>query len=350
MIGQTLSNAIKVLRFPMALFVVSVHADFTKGFSFLGKDVIVQEDLSYHIVNTISHSLADFAVPLFYVISGLLYQSSINKYGYKGLLKRKFHSLFIPYIIWNAIFFIAFHMKNGYTGFDFFKGLLFIPRDDSFIGCLTQPWDGPLWFLRDLMVVLLLSPIIKYLIHRYAKIYLLFLLILYMTKILPWYIVPGLSITSLLFFSIGMYLYNNFSRILKLVNYRKMLLPTFLFFSVLTYAISVLLGNASLWYNLPHSITIFLGIGAAFSIAIKIGDSQLLDELGRYSFVVFASHTLILTYIIKLTMVPFGHEISGFQTILIYFLSIAITFMLCHVLGVLISKVPRLRKTLAGGR
>lgn len=121
MIGQTISNAIKILRFPMALFIISVHADFTKGFSFFGKDVIVKEDLSYHIVNIISHSLADFAVPLFYVISGLLYQSSISKYGYKDLLKKKFHSLFIPYIIWNAIFFIAFFMKNGYTGVDFFK-------------------------------------------------------------------------------------------------------------------------------------------------------------------------------------------------------------------------------------
>lgn len=350
MIEQTLSNAIKVLRFPMVLFVVSVHADFTKGFSFFGKDVIVQKDLSYHIVNIISHSLADFAVPLFYVISGLLYQSSINKYGYKELLKKKFYSLFIPYIIWNTIFFITFFIRNGYTSFDFFQGLLFIPRDDSFIGCLTQPWDGPLWFLRDLMVVFLLSPIIKYLIQRYAKIYLFFLLILYMTKVLPWYIVPGLSITSLLFFSIGMYLYNYSSIIFNLVNYRKMLLLAFLFFPIFTYAISLLFGNASLWYNLPHSITIILGIGAAFSIAIKIGYSQLFDKFGRYSFVIFASHTLILTYIIKLIMMPFGHKINGLKTILIYILSIAITFMLCHVLGVLISKVPLLRKTLAGGR
>ena len=43
MIGQTLSNAIKVLRFPMALFVVSVHADFTKGFSFLVKMLLCKK-------------------------------------------------------------------------------------------------------------------------------------------------------------------------------------------------------------------------------------------------------------------------------------------------------------------
>lgn len=54
---------------PLAFLVVCVHADFTKKFSYAGKQVNCAYDIGYHIVNFISHTLADIAVPLFYLIS-----------------------------------------------------------------------------------------------------------------------------------------------------------------------------------------------------------------------------------------------------------------------------------------
>ena len=51
---------------PLAFLVVCVHADFTKKFSYAGKQVNCAYDIGYHIVNFISHTLADIAVPLFY--------------------------------------------------------------------------------------------------------------------------------------------------------------------------------------------------------------------------------------------------------------------------------------------
>lgn len=50
---------------PLAFLVVCVHADFTKKFSYAGKQVNCAYDIGYHIVNFISHTLADIAVPLF---------------------------------------------------------------------------------------------------------------------------------------------------------------------------------------------------------------------------------------------------------------------------------------------
>lgn len=66
------------LRMPLAFLVVCVHADFTKKFSYAGKQVNCAYDIGYHIVNFISHTLADIAVPLFYLISGMLCFYSIR--------------------------------------------------------------------------------------------------------------------------------------------------------------------------------------------------------------------------------------------------------------------------------
>lgn len=99
---------------PLAFLVVCVHADFTKKFSYAGKQVNCAYDIGYHIVNFISHTLADIAVPLFYLISGMLCFYSIRRHGYRSLLEKKSTTLLLPYIIWNLIFFITFSLDKDY--------------------------------------------------------------------------------------------------------------------------------------------------------------------------------------------------------------------------------------------
>lgn len=128
MLNRDLSDAINRLRMPLAFLVVCVHADFTKKFSYAGKQVNCAYDIGYHIVNFISHTLADIAVPLFYLISGMLCFYSIRRYGYRSLLEKKSTTLLLPYIIWNLIFFITFSLDKDYTVYEFIKGFWFLPR------------------------------------------------------------------------------------------------------------------------------------------------------------------------------------------------------------------------------
>ena len=51
MLNRDLSDAINRLRMPLAFLVVCVHADFTKKFSYAGKQVNCAYDIGYHIVN-----------------------------------------------------------------------------------------------------------------------------------------------------------------------------------------------------------------------------------------------------------------------------------------------------------
>lgn len=87
---------------PLAFLVVCVHADFTKKFSYAGKQVNCAYDIGYHIVNFISHTLADIAVPLFYLISGMLCFYSIQKAWISQSSRKKVYNIII------AIYYLEF--------------------------------------------------------------------------------------------------------------------------------------------------------------------------------------------------------------------------------------------------
>ena len=87
---------------PLAFLVVCVHADFTKKFSYAGKQVNCAYDIGYHIVNFISHTLADIAVPLFYLISGMLCFYSIRRHGISQSSRKKVYNIII------AIYYLEF--------------------------------------------------------------------------------------------------------------------------------------------------------------------------------------------------------------------------------------------------
>lgn len=337
---------------PLAFLVVCVHADFTKKFSYAGEQVNCAYDIGYHIVNFVSHTFADIAVPLFYLISGMLCFYSIKKHGYRNLLEKKSTTLLLPYITWNLIFFIAFYLDKGYTTYEFIKGFWFSPKGGAITGVLTQPWDGPLWFLRDLMVVFLLTPIIIFLLRKVGFLFIFAVYFLYATKITPWYIFPGFSITCLLMFSLGIYLQmidcNWFDKIKKR---RLELLITSTVCMVITYVYSVIeKDTTSLFYNLLHSTYILLGIGTALAVASISPKTCFMEKWGRNTFVVFASHSLFLTYVIKIVMFPFGHDIDNMETVFIYLFSCFVTYVISFIVGEIIGRNAWLIKLLTGGR
>lgn len=65
------------------------------------------------------------------------------------------------------------------------------------------PWNIPLWFVRDLMVMVILSPIFYAIIKRTGLISILLLSFAFLSGY--WIDIPGFSIQALLFFAIGAY-------------------------------------------------------------------------------------------------------------------------------------------------
>lgn len=73
-------------------------------------------------------------------------------------------------------------------------------------------------------------------------------------------------------------------------------------------------------------------------------------ELIEPTFIVFASHSLFLTYVIKVIMLPFGYDINNIETVFIYLFSCLVTYAISFVLGEIISRNAWLIKLLTGGR
>ena len=111
-------------------------------------------------------------VPLFFVISGYLFFLNVpEKPGVQFFIdkwRRRILSLLVPYIIANALAFVAYWaayrfapgMMSGYFG-DNWKNPLFI--------FWTGPENMSLWFIRDLIIAVLTAPL-AWLLVRYTKI------------------------------------------------------------------------------------------------------------------------------------------------------------------------------------
>lgn len=144
------------------------------------------------------------SVPIFLLISGYLFFREgsyvLTKELWTTKLKKRISSLLVPYLLWNFIGYIIYALQAGFSFDDFFNSfwVIDIPGRGG-----SSPIDGPLWYVRNLMIMVVISPIIAYMI-KYTKYYLILIMtILWIIQIPPFN--KGIGI-AFYFFSLGGYL------------------------------------------------------------------------------------------------------------------------------------------------
>lgn len=170
------SQSLDLLRFPLALFVVAVHV-FTPLPQIYDGAGFPAADWFFRFVRAF---IKDQSVPVYFFIAGYVFflGMSLTMDSYMGKIRRRCHSLLIPYIVWNAvaILYVLKVMLPGMGAVSDFADTSqldlslssFIESfwDDSY-GIIpyvnscndgTFPIDKPLWFVRDLMLMALVSP------------------------------------------------------------------------------------------------------------------------------------------------------------------------------------------------
>ena len=193
------------LRFPMIVLVTFAHSygEVAEGFSLLASEWNTYEFLKL----LVSQTLVKVAVPVFFIMSGYLFFANVEKWSlevYKAKMLRRMKTLLIPYLIWN--FLMAVKLKtiswNMFWNFWCPAGI----QTDWFghVQMMTAPANMPLWFLRDLMVVSLFTPIIYILVRKSGSWLMALLTILYLSGICAF--IPGLSAYAIYFFSFGAFL------------------------------------------------------------------------------------------------------------------------------------------------
>ena len=101
------------------------------------------------------------AVPVFFVISGFFFASHAESSSWwRDGLRKRVHTLLIPYLIANVLWYLADSALSGRTigihGFCVGLGL----------DLRARPADGPLWYMRGLMIFMVLAGPLYGLIRR----------------------------------------------------------------------------------------------------------------------------------------------------------------------------------------
>lgn len=159
-----LSRKIKVLSAVAILMVIYIHMYYTEGEGMCGMRMLT---------GLVGSGMCSVAVPLFYIISGYLFFLNVPD-GLRSIfnkMRKRCRTLLVPYIIANLLTFLFYVTLNlialqipavcGVVNFEIFDTIV----DGGLWGTLNLVLISPpiafqLWFVRDLMIIVLFSPVI----------------------------------------------------------------------------------------------------------------------------------------------------------------------------------------------
>lgn len=353
------SKVISFLRFPLIIGVVFIHS-VPHAVKLGGTSMVDMADFGiYNIVNIlISQRIARIAVPLFFFISGYLFfnKGSFSKSAYLDKLKKRSKTILLPYVIWN-IFVIIMTWAIQVFGSGLLSGDHKLIVDWSAYDWLLSFWDYSegypicfqFWFLRDLMVVMLMSLLIFYGIKYLKKWWVIILGLLWITVILPEGKIPGFTISSFFFFSFGAYYGIN------KINFVHIMKPLMLW-SIVSYtiicAVSIVFRNTE-WAGYLSNINIVIGIVAVITLTshfIHKGKWHVNPFLSESSFFIYAFHAVLLNFIVKFSVKQILPTTDA-EIILIYLIAPIVTIFIClGIYYVLKRYLPTFTSIITGGR
>ena len=341
------SEAITWLRFPLIFLIILLHC-------YSVQRLEGNHELYFKVLYPFSLWLGETGVPGFFFISGYLFFLSKKKYLQK--LETRVHTLLIPYLIWNflllSLYVIAYAMGypqdiNGrniaeFSIVDYIR--LFWDRGDYDNGNFV-PLLCPLWYIRNLLIMSVLSPILYYIIRYMREFFLIVITIWWMISFHNAFIPQ-----TILFFSLGAY-FSIFSiNPLKVFQERKGLFLT----SFVVFALGDILSHIMIPtpINLQlHRFSLIFNIPALFLLAdyaVRHGQSNRLFP--NAAFIVFCVHYPIVVLLRKSCIYTFS-DASDYVHILLYFVCVIISTGLSIGLYTLLNKYfPNLKNILSGNR
>lgn len=323
--GVSQYELIRQLRFPMIVLVTFAHSygKVEEGFSLLASDWNTYEFLKL----LVSQTLVKVAMPVFFIMSGYLFFANVDKWDvttYKKKILRRIKTLLIPYLIWNLL--MAVKLKT------FSMSMLWAywnpaGRQVDWFGyeqLMTAPANMPLWFLRDLMVVSLLTPIIYILVRKLGHWLMAVLTLLYLSGVCAF--IPGLSAYAVFFFTFGAFL--SIRKMDLVENFKRFEWPAYglsVIFAIsmlLTYHTSVF-SSFMLCFRLTGAIAVFFLAYRILSTTSRRLPTQVCDST---YFIYLAHYVFFFSFIDTAFFALFG----------ISTISLTFHYLLCPLLKVAI--------------
>ncbi|WP_072166289.1 acyltransferase [Erwinia sp. Leaf53] len=355
MLTQHQSERIQALRYPLIIGVVLIHA------ATFNVDIL-QDNFSAinrFIINYFSHSLGRLSVPFLFMLSSFFLYSKLvgGISSYKTQMSKRIKGLLLPYILWNLIVLgisVAAELVPSLSAMissdrPRFSDMSFIQLFSTTFGFSSYPISYQFWFIRNLFLLCLISPVFFILKSEVYKVFFLFFLALL------WVFNPVLeyseAIESVTFFYVG-FLLSRSNKWFDFIDKNRSIL---IFFFIITSISDALLRNTFTGLMI-HKISILLGCAFLISVSLSIVDSKnyfvknLLVSLGGASFFVFAAHEPTLTVVRKVLYKTVQFSGDSYTTF-IYFCSTFVTVVICTFVYYVLSAISlKYFSYLTGGR
>jgi len=362
-----LSRKLRVLNWFAILLVVWVHA-FNFYPRYLVPNTLVEGGFNVfsYVEYLISNGMARFVMPFFFAVSGFLFffRTGADRPPFASKITRRIRTVAVPYLLWNCIGIAAVVAARNLQWSqelmpEYLKEMTWAQFASGFI---FGPVSFQLWYLRDLFLLSLLSPIIFFICRPKmgAIIWLVLLVVAWSHDNSGPKILNG---EGVLFFSLGAVF-----AIHKIHLRPPAHVGGWLAMAAVWLALSLLrawiafdtLPMAQTWVLLLYKICILIGLWVVW-----IGDDFLVGDVSEQSalwpwftlsFYIFAAHQPLYNIVSDNILGRIGHHELLKQTnpsgaFLVYLLLPIATIVFCSLLGVLIRTYAKpLHHVLTGGR
>ena len=353
------SQIISSLRFPLAVGIVLLHTHLTdsSGVSFINHpEYPIFSHFSFFLSLVISGRIA---LPCFFFISGFLFFyrcSSFSVLQYKKKLQRRFHSLFIPYILWNLLIFLVYLLVAHFLP-EMATGKYKMTEIDSLTDFLSIFWNvngsgypisGPLWFIRDLCLLSIASPLLYGLI-RHLKGAFLLPATLYFLLGCPGLESVGNNEKFIFFYLVGAYISIHHYNFLHLAHISR--LWTSLIF-VLSVLVVMIWGDHDAFAVFAHLISC-TGICCAVNLmAFLLTKCRFRNSpfLSSSTFFIFAYHYFVIQFLTRILVKAINPQSEGTLLGIYLFCPVFVILLGLGIYYLLKRFLPKTTALLTGGR
>jgi len=345
--SQRLSAVITWLRFPLIFFIILLHC-----YSVVRLEG--NHSIYFRTVYPFALWIGETGVPGFFFISGYLF--FLSKKSYKQKLETRFHTLFIPYLLWNglllALYIISYivgHPQDinhrNIADFGIIDYLRLFWDRGSFDNGNFVPLLCPLWYIRNLLIMSILSPLLYYII-RYARELFLFVITIWWMLTYHNAFIPQ----TILFFSLGAYF--SILQVTPLEVFykrRAIFLLLFVIFGICDIVTHTLWSTP---INLQlHRLALIFNIPAFILLADYCSQRGLSNKLlPNAAFIVFCVHYPIIV-VLRKTCISLFANASDFTHVLLYWVCVIVTTIISILIYKVLSKYsPKVKNVLSGNR
>lgn len=335
------------VSFVLSILVFFIHMYFAEDITSDSFISILNHKTAFFLCRSITR----FAVPMFFILSGITFFKEYNNSKYITKIKSRMFTLVIPYLLWNTIWLLK-ELLGSYTFLSRFSNGEQYPITLTSIlkGIFFYSCNIPFWFVFDLIIFTLAAPLIFLLIKN---------------KYIGITLVVGLSVlscfgihlpeslfyypTSIVFFMIGALIgYHNFdfvcyksSELTQIISvvfltsyvFAKTIVPQELF--IQNYLIEIIVYTVSA-FSLWNIVDIFIG---------RIKPRKVYSR----SFAIYAMHLNIAIIIQKIILLLLPE--SEWLKIPEFIVTVALTLIIINIVCAFLERfLPKVYALLFGGR